>query len=60
MCQVTKSKKMKKLIICGTAKDVSRIIENLVNKYGRETTLSEYIAKKNKFKLYNKNEVWLC
>ena len=60
MCQVAKSKKMKKLIICGTAKDVLRIIENLVNKYGGETTLSEYIAKKNKFKLHNKNEVWLC
>jgi len=51
---------MKKIIISGTAKDVSKIIKNMIQKYGGETTLQEYITKKNKFKLHNREEVWLC
>ncbi|MHA1873357.1 MAG: hypothetical protein ACTSVB_04515 [Candidatus Heimdallarchaeaceae archaeon] len=51
---------MKKLIISGTPKDVAEIINNLCRRYGKETTLNDFIGKYNRFKLTNKQEVWLC
>jgi len=53
---------MKKLIICGTPKDVRRIIENLCKRYGGETTIADFIYRHNRVRplIRNKEEVFLC
>jgi len=51
---------MKKLIICGTVKDVALILKRLCLEYDGQTTVDDFIDSYNFYKDKDKEEVFLC